>query len=159
MEVVAEPSATSTLGKQTMWAISGLLIIFAIVIQDPNVLKEILGPNVWLRWGVAIVAIVIVFGNFLYPRIQEITQTGIIKVDNGSISTFVVTVIGLIATIGFLYPDAIVQIMGNLGLEKYAASAVIILGIIYNAKYPNNVNNIVPVTSATTGKVDEGDVV
>ena len=132
------------IGKGTTILMSILLLLFSVVLADPSALKGIVGENIWISWGLAITAFVIVFGNFLYPSIKEISETGTLKVDNGSVSTFVATFLGLIATIGFLYPDAILQIMTNLGLEKYGASAVYILGMIYNAKYPRNENNIVP---------------
>lgn len=136
------------IGKQTTVYISFLLVVFAAVVADPMMLKEIVGENIWINWGLAIVAFVIVFGNFLYPSIKEIVETGTLKVTNGSISTFVATFLGLIATIGFLYPDAILQIMGNLGLARYGGSAIYILGMIYNAKYPRNVNSIEPIKPA-----------
>lgn len=134
------------IGKSTTVLISILLLLFSVVLADPTgTLRPLLGENIWLNWGLAITAFVIVFGNFLYPSIKEISETGTLRVDNGTISTFFATFLGLIATIGFLYPEAIIQLMNNLGLGQYGASAVYILGMIYNAKYPRNQNNMVPI--------------
>jgi hypothetical protein len=118
-----------------------VLVVFGILVVNPSILQGYIGDILWVRWGLSITAFLIVFGNYLYPRIKEIATTGTLKVNNGDISTFFATILGLFATIGFLYPDAIVQFLGNMGLGSYSTTVIYFLGAVYDYMNPRNTTN------------------
>lgn len=136
----------ANLGLTTTRLTTGLLAIFGLLAINPNILQNLIGDVLWARWGLALISFLIVFTNFLYPRLKAMCEAQEpVVLDNGSISSFFATLLGIFATIGFAYPDAIIQFLGNMGLASYSTTVIFFLTAIYDMMFPRNSANQPPV--------------
>ena len=143
--------ATINLGKITSYLLLLVLVIFGFLAVNPAVLQSIIGDNLYFRYGAFIIALLVTFGNYYYPRLKVMVLGGEpITIDHGKLSTFLATALGLFASVGILYPDAIVSLLGSMGLSSYATTIVYVLGAFYNYQFPRNAQYQLPAETPET---------
>lgn len=128
-----------TFGKLTTILAFLLLALFGLLTVNPALLQGIIGENLYLRFGLAIIAFLILFTDYWYPRIQAMVTGGQeMKFGHGEFMTFFNITLGMLATVAIAYPDAVVQFLGTMGLGSYATTIIYLATAFAKLYSPRN---------------------
>jgi len=58
-------------GKVSTYIISIVGVIFAYVIANPQIVEQLMGSAFYAQYGAALIALLVVIYNFMYPRNPE----------------------------------------------------------------------------------------
>ena len=126
-------------GKMSTWLLSLGLIVFGLLATDPQYLQAIVGQSIFLRYGVVILAILLAFYNYYYPRMKKIVDTGEEPtIDNGKISTFLATAVMLFIGVFVADPTLLQQLIGGTPYASYIPLILALITAIYNQQFPRN---------------------
>lgn len=126
-------------GKLSTILLSAALVIFGLIATDPQYLQALLGDSLFLRWGGFILAVLLAFYNYYFPRLKKVVETGEeIKWDNGKLSTFAATAAMLFIGVFVADPTLLKQLLGDAAYAKFGALILAALVMVYNGKYPRN---------------------
>ena len=137
-------------GKLSTWILSIGLIVFGLLATNPDYLQALMGQSLYLRYGAVILAIIIAFYNYYYPRLKKIVDTGEEPtIDNGKISTFLATAMMLFIGVFIADPTLLKQLMGNVAYASYGPLILALIVAIYNQQFPRNAQSQAPAQDVT----------
>lgn len=126
-------------GNLSTWILTLALVILGVFAQNPSFLNTVLGDSGLLKFSAFIVAALLAFYNYYYPRLQKLVETGEeIKWDNGKISTFLATTATLVIGVYVTNPDLLNNVLMELGYAQYIPIIGAIIIAAYNFKFPRN---------------------
>ena len=139
-------------GKLSTWLLSIGLIVFGLLATNPDYLQSLLGQSIYLRYGAVILAILLAFYNYYYPRLKKMVDTGEEPtIDNGKISTFLATAVMLFIGVFVADPALLKQLIGNVAYASYGPFILAIIIAIYNQQFPRNAQSQVTPQTPTPG--------
>jgi len=128
-----------TLGKFTTILAFILLAMFGILVANPALLQSLIGENLYVRYGLAILAFIILFTDYWFPRVKAMVTGGQeIKYGRGEFVTFINITLGMLATVAIAYPDVVVQFLGAMGLGSYATTIIYLITALTKLYSPRN---------------------
>ncbi len=144
-------------GKISTWLLTIGLIVFGLLATDPSYLQALMGHSLYLRYGAVLLAIILAFYNYYYPRLKKMADTGEEPViDNGKISTFLATAAMLLMGVFVADPTLLKQVIGDAAYANYGPLIVTLIIVIYNQLFPRNAQSQVPAPSTKPDMPPEG---
>jgi len=114
-----------------------LLAVIGMIASSTDLLKGIMGVS-YLRYGTFVGLLLLAFYNYYFPRLKKIVESGEdVTIDNGKISTFLVTLITIVSGVITADPTAFQAVIGS-QYGGVAYSFVTLAIAWYNGAYPRN---------------------
>ncbi len=136
-------------GKLSTWLLTIGLIVFGLLATDPIYLQALMGQSLYLRYGAVLLAILLAFYNYYYPRLKKMVETGEEPtIDNGKISTFLATAVMLIMGVFAADPTLLKQVVGDVAYANYGPLIITLIVAIYNQLFPRNAQSQAPAPSS-----------
>ena len=141
-------------GKLSTWLLTIGLVVFGLLATDPGYLQALMGASLYLRYGAVILAILLAFYNYYYPRLKKMVDTGEVPlIDNGKISTFLATAAMLLMGVFVADPTLLKQVLGEVAYANYGPLILTLVIALYNQLFPRNAQSQVP-TKETSPKTE-----
>jgi hypothetical protein len=126
-------------GKVSTWVLSIGLVVFGLLATNPQYLQSLMGGSMYLRYGAALLAVILAFYNYYYPRLKKMVDTGEEpSIDNGKISTFLVTAVMLFMGVFIADPTLLERLLGGVAYASYGPLILALIVVLYNQQYPRN---------------------
>ena len=137
-------------GKLNTWLLTIGLVIFGLLATNPGYLQALMGSSLYLRYCAVLLAILVAFYNYYYPRLKKMADTGEIPpIDNGKISTFLATAVMLLMGVFVADPTLLKQVLGAVAYANYGPLVITLIIALYNQLFPRNAQSQTPTTEAS----------
>lgn len=141
-------------GKLSTWLLTIGLVVFGLLATNPGYLQALMGSSLYLRYGAVLLAILLAFYNYYYPRLKKMEDTGEVPpIDNGKISTFLTTAAMLLMGVFVADPTLLKQVLGGVAYANYGPLVVTLVIALYNQLFPRNAQSQV-ITKETSLKTE-----
>lgn len=132
-------------GKLSTWLLTIGLVVFGLLATDPSYLQALMGQSLYLRYGAIILAVILAFYNYYYPRLKKMIDTGgKPTIDNGKISTFLATAVMILMGVFVADPALLKQLIGDVAYASYGPLIVTLIIALYNQLFPRNAQSQAP---------------
>lgn len=110
-----------------------------------------MGQSLYLRYGAVLLAIILAFYNYYYPRLKKMVDTGEgPAIDNGKISTFLATAAMLLMGVFVADPTLLKQVLGDAAYASYGPLIATLIIALYNQLFPRNAQSQAPAPDIST---------